>query len=106
MMFVSFFSCKYFSNVEQTKRFACAMDMCATLIMLFLLFVLKVGGPSEPGEFEIWGEWTECSATCGGGRRARERICKINDNAVYVECTGDLLDIENCNTQPCPGLAV
>ena len=51
-----------------------------------------------------WGEWTDCSATCGGGKRRKYRQC--------VDHQGGLVDISNCpgpesmskdcNTQDCP----
>ena len=56
------------------------------------------------GGFGEWGGWTECSKTCGMGRRARSRQCNLDRNGIYVNCTGELLQIENCTVQPCPGL--
>ena len=56
-----------------------------------------------PGGFEEWTDWTECSRTCGGGRRARTRKCHITEEENYVDCTGSLTDIEDCQTNPCPG---
>merc|ERR1719272_1757501 len=41
-----------------------------------------------------WGEWTACSATCGGGGQTRARA---------TECTqGDLTESRQCNLEPCP----
>jgi hypothetical protein len=60
-------------------------------------------GPRDPdGEFEEWGEWTECSVTCGQGRHARRRTCKILENAVEAFCTGQLVQTEFCQEAPCP----
>lgn len=47
--------------------------------------------------------WTECSRTCGGGKRARMRTCKIIDGADFAECTGPLREVKDCNANPCPG---
>lgn len=61
-------------------------------------------GPSgPPGEFEEWEEWTECSRTCGGGRQARARKCRVNEEGDYMDCTGSLREIRDCQTNPCPG---
>ena len=49
-----------------------------------------------------WSSWTGCSKTCGSGRRSRERDCETKDKPV-VNCTGASIEVESCNTQPCPG---
>ena len=46
-----------------------------------------------------WGEWTECSATCGGGERARTRLCLAGAGG---ECEGEAGQTETCNTAACP----
>ena len=70
------------------------------------LYFVSTAGGSETTEFEFgdWGEWTECSTTCGEGRRARVRTCPIDAPLGSVDCTGVLQEIETCNTSvPCPG---
>ena len=62
-----------------------------------------MGSTTRAVEFAEWGEWTECSRTCGGGKRARERACIIPDGQDRVACTGDLRQVEDCNNDPCPG---
>ncbi|CAI8000133.1 A disintegrin and metalloproteinase with thrombospondin motifs adt-2, partial [Geodia barretti] len=57
---------------------------------------------TDIGVFTEWEEWTQCTATCGGGRRARKRECIIDVSAGSVECTGTLLEAQDCNTQKCP----
>ena len=56
-----------------------------------------------PVEFEEWGPWTECSTTCGGGKQARQRTCKIPEGADAVNCVGVLKEVRECNNNPCPG---
>ena len=71
----------------------------------FYLTPCHVGGPSAPPDkFSPWGKWTECSRTCGPGKKARTRTCKVAPDGTYVECTGPLLQIEDCNLRECPGI--
>ena len=66
--------------------------------------ILSEGPAGPPAEFEEWAEWTECSRTCGGGRQARERKCLVTEDGDYIDCTGSLRDIQDCQTNPCPGI--
>lgn len=52
-----------------------------------------------------WGQWTQCSASCGNGTISRQRQCKNMQNP-----TGNRIwdhghvDIGDCNSNiPCPG---
>ena len=52
-----------------------------------------------------WGEWSDwgaCSRTCGGGRQSRVRECLTSN--LRLNCTGDRVDVRDCNTQCCPGM--
>ncbi|XP_022809965.1 coadhesin-like, partial [Stylophora pistillata] len=55
------------------------------------------------GGYSNWLEWSDCSATCGGGRRARSRKC---DNPIPQydgkNCVGPSLQTEDCNMKDCP----
>ena len=55
------------------------------------------------GNFTDWEEWTECSMTCGGGKRARRRRCQLLEDGTSVNCFGVTLQIGDCFTGPCPG---
>ena len=56
------------------------------------------------GGWAYWGEFGECSASCGGGEKTRERSCThpapSNGGA---ECKGDSKESMSCNEEPCPG---
>ena len=56
----------------------------------------------EVDSFSEWSAWTACPVSCGGGRRLREREC-LTQGKVVINCVGPLREIEDCNTQPCPG---
>ena len=50
-----------------------------------------------------YGEWSSCSATCGGGERTRSRTedtAAANGGAV---CSGSAIETESCNSALCPG---
>ena len=49
-----------------------------------------------------WGEWSSCSASCGGGTQSRSATCTnpapANGGA---NCTGSNIETRDCNTQAC-----
>lgn len=54
-------------------------------------------------EWSKWGQWDDCSASCGGGARIRFRYCKKpSSSAVRSGCPGERYAVELCNTQECP----
>uniref|UniRef100_A0AC34G1I2 Uncharacterized protein n=1 Tax=Panagrolaimus sp. ES5 TaxID=591445 RepID=A0AC34G1I2_9BILA len=50
-------------------------------------------------QWNNWGGWSFCSATCGGGYRTRTRTC--NTQCSVCQCQGPSTAQEGCNTQPC-----
>lgn len=66
------------------------------------------GGRNKPppDEFTGWAQWTRCSKTCGGGARARRRVCALTEDGGFVDCRGETLEIESCNTQDCPSALI
>ncbi|XP_053393892.1 SCO-spondin-like isoform X2 [Mercenaria mercenaria] len=53
------------------------------------------------GIWDSWQPWQECSVTCGGGRKLRQRVC-IGPYFGGAQCEGPEDDIEDCNTHECP----
>ena len=57
---------------------------------------------STDGGWGEYGDWSECSAECGGGTQTRTRSC---DNPVPAaggaSCKGDHQDTRECNTNQC-----
>lgn len=49
-----------------------------------------------------WTDWTECSATCGGGIRQRFRTVRQPGRHGGIACTDTLSETESCNTKTCP----
>ena len=55
-----------------------------------------------PNTWSAWTEWTECSRSCDGGRQSRTRSCLAN-NKLELDCSGKIGQVQDCNTNPCPG---
>ena len=58
---------------------------------------------SENCEWNEYGDWSECSATCGGGTHYRERTKKQEAEHGGQNCTGDAREEAACNTHNCAG---
>ena len=57
------------------------------------------------GGYSAYGDWSACSADCGGGTQTRTRTCTnpapANGGA---DCVGDSSETRDCsNTDGCPG---
>jgi len=48
-----------------------------------------------------WGEWSQCSKTCGGGKRTRRAVVERRSELGGAACPA-LEDTEDCSMQPCP----
>ena len=52
-------------------------------------------------EVSYFGNWSECSVTCGGGTRTKERTATAPVEHGGELCP-DLTESESCNLDPCP----
>uniref|UniRef100_UPI00193A61B8 uncharacterized protein LOC120335429 n=1 Tax=Styela clava TaxID=7725 RepID=UPI00193A61B8 len=50
--------------------------------------------------WEVWGPWSECSDSCGGGEYTRSRVC-VNGKPGDPGCPGDDEQFDVCNLEPC-----
>ena len=48
-----------------------------------------------------FGNWSECTKTCGGGERIRARTKIINTRYGGLPCNGTANQTITCNTQSC-----
>lgn len=66
----------------------------------------ECGGPSGPMDctYTLWAPWTACSATCGIGHSKRSRVVQTRAIAGGQLCTGNLSQVQACNTQACGGI--
>ena len=67
---------------------------------LFFIPVNKFHAGSVDCEVEDWSSWSECSATCGGGTRTRERKVVQEPENGGAACQ-DREEEESCKTEPC-----
>lgn len=51
--------------------------------------------------FDDWSMWTDCSKSCGTGRKTRQR--RVLQEATHggVTCEGDIYEVGNCSTKAC-----
>ena len=69
-------------------------------LIITYMYKLKVNGG-----WTDFGEWGECSATCGSGFRVRTRSCtNPSPSGGGVDCVGSATEAEVCVGQPCPGI--
>lgn len=56
------------------------------------------------GNWSDWSKWGDCSLSCGGGLRMRERRCDEPEPRYGGEdCSGNITENDPCNTHFCPG---
>ncbi|CAD6191168.1 unnamed protein product [Caenorhabditis auriculariae] len=55
--------------------------------------------PQPTPEWNAWGAWSSCSASCGGGSMTRTRVC--NNGCSVCQCVGSSSETQVCNSQPC-----
>ena len=54
-------------------------------------------------KWSSYGDWSECSATCGGGKRSSSRAVLQQALDGGEDCVGKVNRIDICNIDPCPG---
>ena len=54
-------------------------------------------------EWGDYGDWSECSESCGNGTEFRDRVVKISAQHGGQNCTGEAREQKQCNTHPCAG---
>ena len=65
------------------------------LLLKFFHLVLK--------KWSLWGKWTECPVTCGGGIVVRQRDCLNSDHS---QCPAvDAMDSKECAKLKCVDLS-
>ena len=57
-------------------------------------------GTPVDGGWSSYGDWSACSAVCGGGTQTRTKTCTNPE----LDCLGRGTDTRNCNPYPCEGI--
>ena len=67
-------------------------------------YTCKIEIPTVDGGWSDLGEWSVCSAECGGGSQIRSKTCTNPSPANGgKECEGEDEELRTCNPDPCPG---
>ena len=73
------------------------------VLVNFILIEIYIYTYTVDGGYSDFGDWSECSAECGGGTQTRTRTCTnpapANGGA---DCVGDNSETRECNPQRCP----
>ena len=61
-----------------------------------------------PGAYTPWGDWEECSVTCGLGSQSRSRSCtdpspEHGGPTCVEQGLGEATEDQACDAGPCPG---
>ena len=54
-------------------------------------------------EWLPFGDWSECTASCGQGSKVRARACSHQPINGSEQCEGNAFEFENCKMAECPG---
>ena len=60
----------------------------------------------DPTQWQDWGEWSECTATCGEGLNIRARACFDPESEGNRHCPGSPTQVKKCEVAECTGTAV
>ncbi|XP_008064182.1 SCO-spondin [Carlito syrichta] len=63
----------------------------------------RLPGCDRAGAWGVWGPWSHCSRSCGGGLRSRTRACdQPPPQGLGDYCEGPQAQGETCQALPCP----
>ena len=86
---------------EAEKLVALCYDMYLTADVDLCVKTAAAGeGLIKKNVWSNWGQWTNCTQSCGSGKRTRVRKCLHNHSS--APCVGDQLQESTCNEFSCP----
>ena len=65
----------------------------------YLLFVSAING-----NYSVWSAWSQCSRSCGGGFKSRNRTCTDPTPSMGGKDCSELgpdMETKECGTTPC-----
>ena len=54
-------------------------------------------------QWQDWGDWSKCTATCGQGLKTRARACFDPEFGSNKMCPGSSTEVAECNEEECKG---
>ena len=57
-------------------------------------------------EWQDWGQWSQCSVSCGQGSQLRARACSGALFGGNDQCSGDSTDARDCKISECEGIVM
>ena len=63
------------------------------------------GLPDCIRQWQEWGEWSACTASCGQGLEVRARACNQATSEADDTCPGDATVTRICSSSECPGIS-
>nr|XP_014346581.1 PREDICTED: papilin [Latimeria chalumnae] len=73
-----------------------------SLMPLFIIAARRSRRQYPYDQWSPWGNWGDCSRTCGGGVTFRERRCYSQRTDGGSSCVGPSKTYRSCNIQDCP----
>ena len=89
---------------HETESRATQGDLGQTITIVCSV-LLNVSTTFFPPVEISWSEWSQCSKTCGKGRRQRLMTCNFENGRPTEECLQALqmFEVKDCYLQDCPG---
>ena len=84
---------------DSTEDEVCKIEECPGTLIEQRNALSNLGSVTAT-EWQLWGDWSQCTASCGEGRRVRGRACSALDG----QCLGDSTEDEVCKVEECPGI--
>ena len=83
------------------RQYSLRIDARGMRLQKFFLFTDPV-----VTQWENWGEWSQCSTTCGPGSEFRARWCTKQVPGGNETCTGNATETKACKLEDCPGVSI
>ena len=91
-------------NVTEVDE--CKTSECPGIINCFFSMVTNFESynvSAIAAEWQDWGHWSQCTASCGQGLKIRARGCSEPEFGGDLLCSGNGTEVEGCNSAECPG---
>ena len=89
---------------NSTMAAPCKLSECQGMIVwLSFFYGGDIDVAATDAEWQDWGEWSQCTASCGQGSKVRARACSEPAFGGDEQCPGDYTELENCETSKCAG---